>query len=211
VLAGVLARRPAPPALRARIAADIRAAARREGGGRRAISPWMRYAATVVATAALTGLATYTLIGRDGGRPLVEGVLNDHVRALATGQTVAIASSDRRIVKPWFDGRVAFSLRVVEMKDAGFLLVGGRVDYLEGQPVAVLVYDRGGRLVDLFLRPVRSGRRPAAGMTRARGLNIVSWSNGTFECWAVSDVATGELLKIKAAMLKGAPGLKDEA
>ncbi len=208
VLARVVARQPAPLDLRAKILNDIRAAARREDRRRVTPSPWMRYAATVAATALLTGAAMLALTGHDGRRSVADTVFNDHVRALATHRMIDLASSDRHVVKLWFDDRLSYAPPVKDLKTKGFPLLGGRVDYVDGRPVAVFVYARGPRLVSLFLRPVRRDQWPAHVITRRDGLNIAWWSNGTFECWAVSDVSAADLLQLRKSFLNGREGIR---
>lgn len=208
VLSLALARGPAPFALRARIRDDIRKAARREDGRRFAASPWMRYAATVAVTALLTGAATLALTRHAGRESVADTVFNDHVRALATHQMIDAALSGRPGGKPGFDGRLDYAPPVRDLKAEGFPLLGRRVDYVGGKPVAVFVYGRGPRLVSLFLRPVRRDQWPARVVTRRGAVNIVWWSNGTFECWAVSDVPAGDLLQIRKLFLKGGEGVR---
>ncbi len=204
VLALALARQPAPPDLRAKILNAIRDAARREDR-RRVTPPWMRYGATIVATALLTGAAMLALTGHAGRRSVTDTVFNDHVRALATHRMIDVASSDQNAVNPWFGGRLSYT-PLVDIREKGFPLLGGRVDYIDGQPVAVFVYARGPRLISLFLRPVRRDDRPAHVITRRGGFNIAWWSNGTFECWAVSDVSAGDLLQLRKSFLNGRGG-----
>lgn len=205
VVSLALAPGPTPEFLRSRILKDIRQAAKREGDRRTATSPWMRYAATIAATALFTSAATFALTRHAGGESVADTVFSDHVRALATHQMIDAASFDPRAVKP-FDGRLSYSPPVRDLKEQGFPLLGSRVDYVDGQPAAVFVYGRGRRLISLFLRPVRRDQRPAQVITRRRDFNIVWWSNGTFECWAVSDVSAAELLQMRTLMLKGQEG-----
>lgn len=202
VLSRALAREPAPFALRARIRDDIRKAARREDGRRFASSPWMRYAATIAVTALLTGAGTLALTRRAGMESVADTVFNDHVRALATHQMIDTAGPGQR------DGSLDYAPPVRDLKAQGFPLLGRRVDYVGGKPVAVFVYGRGGRLVSLFLRPVRRDQWPARVVTRRGDFNIVWWSNGTFECWAVSELSASELLQIRKLFLRGGEGVR---
>lgn len=204
VLALALARAPAPPGLRAKILNDIRDAARLENNRRITPSPWMRYAATIAATALLTGATTLALTRHAGRESVADAVFNDQARALATRQVIEVASSGGNAARARFDDRLSYVPPVRDFKEKGFPLLGSRVDYVDGQPVAVLVY--GPRLISVFLRPVRRDQWPAHVITRRGGFNIAWWSNGTFECWAISDVSAGDLLRLRKLFLRGQEG-----
>jgi len=47
--------------------------------------------------------------------------------ALASPNTVDVASSDRHTVKPWFQGKIPFTFNLPELQNTEFTLVGGRI------------------------------------------------------------------------------------
>jgi anti-sigma factor RsiW len=125
---------------------------------------------------------------------VAQQVVASHVRSLMLpGRDVDVASSDRHTVKPWFNGRLTFSPPVKKLDDAGFELVGGRLDYLDRQKVAVLVYKRRSHIINLFVWPAadRSPRLPQTLTTQ--GYHIIHWSEGDLTCWVVSDLNEAEL------------------
>ncbi len=115
-----------------------------------------------------------------------------HIRALQPGHLTDVPSSDRHTVRPWFDGRIDYAPPVRDFLAAGFPLLGGRLDYLGGRPVAALVYRRDRHLIDLYVWPEAGAAAPTQ---RARnGYTVVGWRAGGMAFLAVSDLEPAELL-----------------
>lgn len=124
--------------------------------------------------------------------PLEDQAVAGHIRALQPGHLTDVPSSDRHTVRPWFDGRIDYAPPVRDFAGAGFPLVGGRLDYLGGRPVAALVYRRDRHLIDLYVWPAAGEAAPAE---RARnGYAVVNWRAGGMAFLAVSDLEATELL-----------------
>ena len=122
-------------------------------------------------------------------------MLSAHLRALAPGHLVDVASTDQHTVKPWFAGKVPFSPIVTDEAAQGFPLVGGRVDFLAGQPAAALVYTRRAHQVNVFEQPDSAAH--ADSETAIRGYHILAWSSGGMRFWAVSDLNVAELRQLR--------------
>lgn len=151
---------------------------------RRLTAPWQGLAG-FGAGAALAAAILLTVL--PAGRPgLIDALVDDHVRALQPGHLLDVVSTSRHTVKPWFDGRLDFAPPVKDLASAGFPLLGGRLDYIYGRSVAVLVYSRGKHLVELFVWPASASGEPAQA-TRA-GYNVVHWTADGMSLSAVSDL-----------------------
>jgi anti-sigma factor RsiW len=122
-----------------------------------------------------------------------------HVRSLMVGHLTDIATSNRHVVKPWFNGKVDFAPPVPELADEGFPLVGGRLDYIDDHGVAAVVYRRRLHTINLFVRPAGTLALPIGISTRHEGYSLVRWTKGGLEYWAVSDIDPDELQLFRRA------------
>lgn len=156
---------------------------------------WTWIASGGVVAAAFVGLIFTGL--QTAQAPLTDQLVSDHVRALLADHLTDIPTSDRHVVKPWFNGKIAFAPSVIDLKEKGFPLVGGRLDLLEDQPVAALVYRRDRHVIDVFVRPQRAGDRLALDRTQ-KGYHLSHWSKGGLTYWAVSDLEPAQLLAFRA-------------
>jgi anti-sigma factor RsiW len=154
--------------------------------GRPSIFAWSG-AAVVVAVAWLV----VARLPAGAEQALATEVVSSHVRSLMASHLTDVTSTDQHTVKPWFDGKLDFAPPVTDVASQGFPLLGGRLDYLGGRPVAALVYGRHKHVINLFLWP-RSGDRPPSEMT-LRGYHTVHGVKNGMEYWAVSDVNAQEL------------------
>jgi anti-sigma factor RsiW len=133
----------------------------------------------------------------DQQESLAHDVLAAHVRSLLQDNAVQIASLDTHTVKPWFAGRLEFSPVVKDLSSEGFQLIGGRLDYVDGQRVAALVYRRRLHQISVFVWPSPDRSAPAYS-ARVDGFNLLGWSKASLTYWAVSDLNEGELRELQA-------------
>jgi anti-sigma factor RsiW len=120
-------------------------------------------------------------------------VIDSHVRALQPGHLLDVPSSNQHTVKPWFDGRLDFAPPVKDLAGEGFPLQGGRLDYVAGRAAAALVYGRAQHVIELFVWPSANGVETAPREAIRNGYNLIHWSNGQMNFWAVSDLNSDEL------------------
>jgi anti-sigma factor RsiW len=157
---------------------------------------WRWRAVYAVPALALVLLAAALVVGvnvRRARNQQIAGELADlHVATMASPTPVDVVSSDRHTVKPWFQGKTNFAPTVPDLSANGFPLVGGRLDVLQQQRIAALVYKRQEHVINLFVVPVDS-RSESPGKWDAGGYHVVSWVRNGFRYWAVSDVNADDL------------------
>lgn len=202
------------PALYARAPADlaarVRSAVQAEAGTqpmssstarRGARSAWKRLTGWLVApgkgvgwglsagAVAAMALGVGVLVGRpDASALTARDITASHVRALLGARETDVVSSDRHTIKPWFNGRIDYAPPVVDLAARGFPLVGGRLDYVDGRPVAVLVYRAAQHPVDLYVRP-ESGSDTAPVLRTERGYQLLHWRRAGMGYWAITDAS----------------------
>jgi mycothiol system anti-sigma-R factor len=123
-------------------------------------------------------------------------IVDSHIRSLQPGHLTDVTSTDQHTVKPWFDGRIAFAPPVKDFAEEGFPLVGGRLDVLEGQTVAALVYGRRKHFISVYVWPDRPGASDQYSGTKS-GYNWISWRQGELRLCAVSDTNRDDLAALK--------------
>jgi anti-sigma factor RsiW len=144
-----------------------------------------------LAIAACASLFIVTGVMRQD-QALTNELVASHVRSLQVAHLTDVVTSDQHVVKPWFNGKLDFSPPVADLKDQGFPLVGGRLDYVDGRTVAAIVYRRGGHVINLFVWP--GERAPAPEHIRATGgYDLRHWRAAGLSYWAVSDVNPADL------------------
>lgn len=164
---------------------------------KRVVIPWFSIPVALAAALAIVfGLALMRPGWLSGGaeeRTLVAQVIQDHIRSLLATHLLDVPSTDQHTVKPWFAGKLEFSPPVQDFAQHGFDLIGGRLDYLDNQEVAALVYRRNKHIINLFIGPSKSGHAAPVQSFSQNGYNVLHWERGGFFFWAISDVRMEDL------------------
>jgi anti-sigma factor RsiW len=183
---------PAPDLLRARVERELRTIAAR---------PRQRLRGLAMAASLLVALGLGWLGGtlslQSGRDP--DAAVAAYLRVAMAENAVDVASSDRHTVKPWYAGRIDYSPPVHDLTAAGFPLIGGRTDVLDGRKIAVLVYGRNRHKLALSVWPTTAANAPPA-VTRTDGFAIARWRHGGFELRAVSDIAPADMTSFATSL-----------
>lgn len=191
----------APESLASRLRASIPAAPGAEAPRRILRRRWLQPAAVFATAVVLTWIVAVATLRPGEDQRIADEALASHVRATLAGRLWDVASSDQHTVKPWLSARLNYSPPVSDFGAEGLELRGGRIDYLGGQPVAVLVYQRRQHMIDVFVRPARvAGERSYA----RDGFNMERFAANGMEFWIVSDLNRNELSGL-SRLLAAAP------
>jgi anti-sigma factor (TIGR02949 family) len=182
----------APDGLRARVLAQ----STRSNFGRRVL-PWA--AAAVLVLSAGAGM---TLWRPAAGRAnaIADEVVSEHVRSLMANHLFDVQSTDLHTVKPWFLGKLDFSPPVIDLASIGFPLLGGRLDYVGGRPVAALVYQRQKHPINVFVSPEADDPSARELVLVVRGFNLRHWAHNGMSFWVASDLNDAELAQFTSAL-----------
>jgi anti-sigma factor RsiW len=189
----------APPALRARIRRALNdegtiKAARltRQRRTRWRPAPFWTGAFTGIGTTAMAAGAAFFLLAPPPTNTIPDGLVSAHVRSLMPDHLIDVVSTDKHTVKPWFAGHTDVSPVVADFAPEGYRLIGGRADYLDHQRVAVVVYQHGSHVINVFSWAA-DARSVPNNITRD-GYHLAFWSTGDLVYCAVSDTAWDELV-----------------
>jgi anti-sigma factor RsiW len=122
---------------------------------------------------------------------LLDEVVAAHVRSLMPSHLTDVISTDRHTVKPWFAGHADVSPVVADFTPQGYHLVGGRADYFNHQRAAVVVYQHGAHVINVFTWV--AGRTTFPELATRNGYHLAFWRVGNLQYCAVTDAGWDEL------------------
>ena len=206
---GAALKEAAPAHLRKRVEALLTVPARANTAVRSFSRPSRRgffggFALGSALSAAVAASFVLAVMRNNEQQTIADEVVSAHIRSLQAGHLMDVETSDRHTVKPWFNGKVDVAPPVIDLTAEGFTLLGGRLDYIDGEPVAAIVYQRRKHLINLFVAQ-RLGAEHAGALSEAiQGYNLRHWLQDGLDFWATSDLAGDELdefvRKIQAAL-----------
>jgi anti-sigma factor RsiW len=124
--------------------------------------------------------------------------VDQHVAALASSNPVDVVSTDRHTVKPWFEGKIPFTFNLPELQGSPFVLVGGRVAYVNQSPGAELIFRVRQHQISVFIfqeRGLGAARKNDAVRT-ALSFEVRTWSHDGLRYFVVGDASAQDLDKL---------------
>jgi len=197
----------APP----RLAARIGAAQEREAPPAPAAAAswswfrWPTFGITGTGLAgAMAGMAlTVLVLGGQKEGDVTESVIDSHIRSMQAEHMTDVLTSDQHTVKPWLSARLDMSPQVRDLKDNGFHLIGGRLEYIGVHQAAAVVYRRAKHVINLFAWASTGKADEPVHVHARKGFNLVAWQHGGINYYAVSDVETDQLSEFAQLVAQG--------
>jgi anti-sigma factor RsiW len=175
--------------LRFELPAEVRAKLPRLASSRTFTMSRILALAACVAVLLLGSVLVWTHSNRS---TIAQELVDAHVRSLQADHLLDVVSTDQHTVKPWFDGKVDFAPPVRDLKEQGFPLVGGRLDYLHNHAVAAVVYQRNKHQINVFIWPETGADEPIKEST-LNGYQLLEWRQSGMRQVAISDLNAIEL------------------
>jgi anti-sigma factor RsiW len=144
-------------------------------------------------SAAAAASVTLVVLREDRDQRILSEAISAHLRSLQADHLTDVLSTDQHTVKPWFNGRIDLAPPVIDLAGQGFTLIGGRLDFIDGKPVAVIVYRRRVHVINLFVTQGVGSSLPGPRMETVQGFNIRRWTDQGLNMLAVSDINREEL------------------
>ena len=162
--------------------------------------PFLMGALSGVFGTAAAAAVTFMLVLSPSVNPLLDELVSAHIRSLMPSHLIDVVSTDQHTVKPWFAGHADVSPVVANFAEHGYVLVGGRADYFERQRAAVVVYQHGSHVINVFSWAWDGQRVPNS--TTRNGYHLAFWHSGNLLYCAVSDAGWSEITGL-TALLQG--------
>jgi anti-sigma factor RsiW len=201
-MATVSLKEAAPAHLRRRIEAALPSPPVRAGGWFSSLTASWRaslrtffggFALGTALSAVVAATLVIAVVRNDQDQKIGSEIVSAHLRSLQAGHLTDVETSDQHTVKPWFNGKLDVAPPVIDLTAQGFTLIGGRLDYIDGQPVASIVYQRRKHVINLFVAQQVGIAARGEKRDTVQGFNIRHWRDQGLDYWAVSDIAGDEL------------------
>lgn len=171
---------------------EFEARIRRQAAPRRFVAwSWVPAFASAAAVLLIAIVGGYFWTQNLTQRELVTQFADQHVATLASSNTIDVISSDSRAVKPWFAGKVPYSVDIPDLEGTQFTLVGGRLAYFQQNPTAQLIFAVRKHRISVFVfrdQPEMSALGNQTSPMRKMGFETQTWVEDGIRYFAISDV-----------------------
>jgi anti-sigma factor RsiW len=160
--------------------------------------PFWQGAFTGIGGTAIAASFAFLVVAQPLSSSLPQDLLSAHLRSLMPEHLFDVVSTDKHTVKPWFAVHADVSPEVADFELQGYKLIGGRADYFDHQRAAVVVYQHGSHVINVFSW---DGNQRALPKSATRdGYHLAFWKSGDLAYCAVSDAGWDELFGLAKLM-----------
>ena len=163
------------------------------------LKPWLKWS-TIATSTFLLAVVTFALLSRpSASNATVAQLVDQHVIMLASVNPVDVVSTDKHVVKPWFQGKLPFTFNPPELaKDSPFTLIGGKLVYAQHAPGAELVYQVRQHKISVFIFQSRDVHgEPAAGN---QAFVVNGWQQGGLQYYIVTDASREDADRLRTLL-----------
>ena len=168
---------------------------------------WLPVLVTATASVLLVAAAFLLTLqhNRTSEQQLISELVDQHVTILASANPVEVVSTDRHTVKPWFAGKIPFTFNLPELQGSPFVLVGGRVSYLNQSPGAELIFRVRQHQISVFIfqDEVLRDRRVNEAARTALSFEVRTWRRNGLQYFVIGDASPQDLDNL-SALIKAA-------
>jgi anti-sigma factor RsiW len=151
------------------------------------------FATGAVLSGAIAASLVLAVFNNEHGDAIANEVVSAHLRSLQAGHLTDVETSNQHTVKPWFNGKLDAAPPVIDLTAQGFTLVGGRLDDINGDTAAAIVYRSRQHIINLFVTPQSGAAHKDMVAESRHGFSLRHWAEGGLDFWAVSDINAAEL------------------
>jgi anti-sigma factor RsiW len=168
---------------------------------------WLPVFVTATAAVLLVGSAFLLMLqhNRISEQQRISELVDQHVAILASANPVDVVSTDRHTVKPWFAGKIPFTFNLPELQGSPFVLVGGRVSYLNQSPGAELIFRVRQHQISVFIFQDQGLRDADAteAVRTALSFEVRTWRHNGLQYFLIGDASAQDLDNL-SALIKAA-------
>jgi len=131
---------------------------------------------------------------------LISDVISGHIRLIASSHITDVISSDPVIVNNWLKSKLDYAAIVPDLEKLRFKLLGAKLEYLQNQRVASIVYSKNNKIMNLLVWPSADKADAEQEMHIKQGYKLVYWCKDYMNYWLVSDIDNDELKLVSSTL-----------
>jgi len=154
---------------------------------------WGRWAVAAAVTVVAVSLGWHFMPLGDEDDAMVDAAVAQQQQAISRKHITDFNSTSPSLIENWLSHQLPFTPPVQDLAAQGYALVGVRVDKVEDQPAAAIVYRHGESYVTVFVCQAEKPGDKDLDQDTQDDYHVVYWTHGNFSFWSVSQLDATEL------------------